>query len=54
MVLTGWGSGAAERRLVDVGWASVAVKLATGGATAALYAWTLVAPALMPDRFPEY
>jgi hypothetical protein len=53
MVLTGWGSGAAERRLVDVGWASVGVKLATGAATAALYGWTLVAPALMPDRFPE-
>jgi serine incorporator 1/3 len=53
MLLTGWGRGAAERRLVDVGWASVAVKLATAAVTAATYGWTLVAPALMPDRFPD-
>lgn len=54
MVLTGWGSGAAERRLVDVGWASVAVKVGTGVVTAGLYAWTLAAPRLLPDRFPDY
>lgn len=53
MLLTGWGGGAAERRLVDVGWASVAVKLGTAAVTAATYGWTLVAPALLPDRFPD-
>lgn len=80
MVLTGWGTGAAERevrrregreargsggargahrphlphlhpQLVDVGWPSVWVKLATAWAALGLYAWTLVAPTLFPDRF---
>ena len=51
MLLTGWGTGAAERRLIDVGWPSVAVKLTYAWAALALYAWTLVAPRLMPDRF---
>lgn len=51
MLLTGWGTGAAERRLIDVGWPSVAVKLTYAWAALALYAWTLVAPTLLPDRF---
>jgi len=38
---------------VDVGWASVAVKVGTGVVTAGLYAWTLAAPRLLPDRFPD-
>jgi hypothetical protein len=51
MLLTGWGTGAAERALVDVGWPSVAVKLTCAWAALGLYAWTLVAPTLFPDRF---
>jgi serine incorporator 1/3 len=51
MLLTGWGTGAAERRLIDVGWPSVAVKLTYAWAALALYSWTLVAPTLLPDRF---
>lgn len=50
MLFSGYGSGAAERALVDVGWPSVGVKLACAWASLAVYAWTLVAPALFPDR----
>lgn len=51
MLLTGWttsvgGSG----KLVDVGWASVWVRIVTGWATAALFIWSLIAPVLFPDR----
>lgn len=51
MLYTGYGSGAAERALVDVGWPSVGVKLACAWASLVAYAWTLVAPAVFPDRF---
>jgi hypothetical protein len=35
---------------VDVGWASVWVKIASQWATAGLYLWTMMAPVLLPDR----
>ncbi|KAF8059424.1 erkB [Scenedesmus sp. PABB004] len=50
MLLTGWGAVEQERDRLDVGWTSVWVKTAAGWVTAALYSWTLVAPALFPDR----
>jgi len=50
MLMTGWGVGAEEKDLIDVGWASVWVKVAAQWFTALLYVWTLVAPALLPDR----
>ena len=50
MLFSGYGSGAAERALVDVGWPSVGVKLACAWVSLGVYAWTLVAPALFPDR----
>ena len=50
MLFSGYGSGAAERALVDIGWPSVGVKLACAWVSLAVYAWTLVAPALFPDR----
>lgn len=46
----GWGTGAEERDLIDVGWFSVWVKFVTQWATAATYCWMLVAPTLFPDR----
>ena len=51
MLMTGWGTGAGERELVDVGWASVGVKLGTAALAAGTYAWVLVAPVVFPDRF---
>lgn len=50
MLMTGWGVGAEEKDLLDVGWLSVWVKLVSQWLTTALYLWTLVAPALFPDR----
>lgn len=50
MLMTGWGSGAEEKNLLDVSWLSVGVKLTTELFTAALFLWTLAAPALFPDR----
>jgi len=50
MLMTGWGSGGEEKDLLDVGWASMWVKIICQWATAGLYLWTLVAPALYPDR----
>lgn len=50
MLLTGWGSGSEERALMDIGWASVGMKLATQWATGLLYLWALVAPTLLEDR----
>ena len=51
MLMTGWGRDdykGAER--VDVGWASVWVKMCSVWVTAGLYTWSLIAPALFPDR----
>lgn len=50
MLMTGWGTGAEEKDLMDVGWASVFVKIGAQWLTGALYVWTLVAPMLFPDR----
>ena len=50
MLMTGWGSGGEEKDLLDVGWTSMWVKIICQWATAGLYLWTLVAPALYPDR----
>jgi hypothetical protein len=51
MLLTGWSTSVGESgKLVDVGWPSVWVRLATQWATAGLFIWSLVAPILFPDR----
>ncbi|KAF8400463.1 hypothetical protein HHK36_013761 [Tetracentron sinense] len=51
MLLTGWSTSVGESgKLVDVGWASVWVRIITGWATATLYIWSLVAPLLFPER----
>lgn len=50
MLLTGWGVAEQEKDRLDVGWTSVWVKVAAQWATGALYCWTLLAPALFPDR----
>jgi hypothetical protein len=43
------GGGGGDGR-VGIGWASVGVKAFAAAAAALLYCWTLVAPALFPDR----
>lgn len=50
MLMTGWGAVEQEKDRLDVGWTSVWVKTGAEWVTALLYTWTLVAPALMPDR----
>lgn len=51
MLMTGWGSQAGEAKyLINVGWTSVWVKVASQWVTVGLYCWTLVAPLLFPDR----
>lgn len=51
MLMTGWGTHDAEdAEEVGVGWASVWVKMVSLWVTAVLYTWSLVAPALLPDR----
>jgi len=50
MLMTGWGTGAEERDLIDVGWVSVWVKIITQWLTAATYCWMLVAPSLLSER----
>lgn len=50
MLLTGWGEGAEERGLMDIGWASVTMKLLTQWATGLMYMWVLLAPRLLQDR----
>lgn len=50
MLMTGWGTGAEERDLIDVGWTSVWVKVVAQWMTVAIYAWTMAAPLLFPDR----
>lgn len=50
MLLTGWGQGAEERGLMDIGWASVTMKLMTQWATGLMYMWVLLAPRLLQDR----
>lgn len=50
MLMTGWGTGAEEKDLIDVGWFSVTVKFTTLFLTATTYCWMLVAPSMFPDR----
>ena len=50
MLMTGWGIGAEEKDLIDVGWFSVWVKLVTLWVTAITYVWILVAPTILFDR----
>ncbi|KAL4541005.1 hypothetical protein Ndes2526B_g05559 [Nannochloris sp. 'desiccata'] len=50
MLMTGWGSGGEQKDQIDVGWTSVWVKSISSWAVAGLYCWTLLAPALFPDR----
>jgi len=50
MLMTGWGTVAQEKDRIDVGWTSVWVKIGAQATTGVLYCWTLVAPALFPDR----
>jgi hypothetical protein len=50
MLMTGWGAVEQEKDRLDVGWTSVWVKTGAEWVTALLYTWTLLAPALMPDR----
>lgn len=50
-MMTGWGMhDVLDAKEVDVGWASVWVKMVSLWVTAALYTWSLVAPAILPDR----
>ncbi|GFR42829.1 hypothetical protein Agub_g3786 [Astrephomene gubernaculifera] len=50
MLMTGWGSEVQAKDRIDIGWTSVWVKTGAQWATALLYMWTLLAPALFPDR----
>lgn len=50
MLMTGWGAGSETKHLMDIGWASVAMKLVTQWATGLLYIWVLVAPKVLQDR----
>lgn len=50
MLMTGWGAVEQEKDRLDVGWTSVWVKTAAEWVTGLLYGWTLLAPALFPDR----
>ncbi|CAO2821905.1 unnamed protein product [Amaranthus hypochondriacus] len=50
MLLSGWTNSNDSSDLIDIGWASVWVKICTEWVTAGIYIWSLVAPLLMPDR----
>jgi len=50
MLMTGWGAAAQDKDRIDIGWASVWVKSGAQWVTVALYCWTVIAPALFPDR----
>jgi hypothetical protein len=50
MLMTGWGAVEQEKDRLDVGWTSVWVKTGAEWVTGLLYTWTLLAPALLPDR----
>ncbi|KAG1672210.1 hypothetical protein FOA52_002911 [Chlamydomonas sp. UWO 241] len=50
MLMTGWGAVEQDKERIDVGWASVWVKISAQWLTGLLYVWTLMAPALFPDR----
>ncbi len=52
MLLTAWAtaSASASSFSIDSGWASTWVKMAASWAAAGLYAWSLLAPAVLRDR----
>jgi hypothetical protein len=50
MLMTGWGQVEQDKERIDVGWVSVWVKISAQWLTGLLYVWTLMAPALFPDR----
>lgn len=50
MLLSGWTSSSGNSDLIDVGWTSVWVRIATEWVTAGLYIWSLIAPLVFPDR----
>lgn len=51
MLMTDWGSGTGTAKdQIGVGWTSVWVKMASQWLTIALYTWSLIAPAVFPDR----
>ena len=52
MLFTGWGTASdMEKDRIDIGWASVWIKTGAQWVMSLLYAWTLIAPAIFPDRF---
>eukprot|EP00873_Tetraselmis_striata_P044677 jgi/Tetstr1/464941/TSEL_009675.t1 len=50
MLLTGWGVGVEAKDQIDVGWASVWVKIGALWLIGLMYIWTLLAPSIFPDR----
>jgi len=52
MALVGWQRvlNDVERNALDVGWGSVWVKIGAAAVAGALYAWTLIAPVVFPNR----
>jgi hypothetical protein len=52
MALVGWQRvlNDVERNALDVGWGSVWVKIGAAAVAGALYAWTLIAPIVFPNR----
>ncbi|XP_015888308.2 uncharacterized protein LOC107423286 [Ziziphus jujuba] len=50
MLLSGWTNAYESSDLIDVGWTSTWVRIATEWVTAALYVWSLIAPLILPDR----
>ena len=50
MLLSGWTNSSEAEDLIDVGWTTVWVRICTEWVTAALYAWSLLAPLIFPDR----
>jgi hypothetical protein len=53
MLLTDWASGAGSNGVdqLGVGWTSTWVKVVSSWVTTALYAWSLAAPLVFPERF---
>ena len=52
MALVGWQRVAndVQANALDVGWGSVWVKIGAAIVASALYAWTLIAPVVFPNR----
>jgi len=50
MLMTSWGTEDLKDQEVDVGWTSVWIKMAVQWVTVLLFSWSLIAPAVLPDR----